>query len=97
MRTSSSSTRTYVKRDPELAEYAAPSFTAGRPFLDAVLDLTHRIFTEFRFDSDATTIATPLREVLERAAGASARISPTWRSAACARSAWPRVTSAATS
>ena len=54
----------YVKRDPELAAYAAPSFTAGRPFLDAVLDLTHRIFTEFRFDSNATTIETPLREVL---------------------------------
>jgi transglutaminase-like putative cysteine protease len=54
----------YVKRDPELAAYAAPSFTAGRPFLDAVLDLTHRIFTEFRFDSGATTIETPLSDVL---------------------------------
>lgn len=54
----------YVKLDPGLYEYALPSFPVGRPVLEAALDLTHRIYTEFTFDSTATTIATPLTEVL---------------------------------
>ena len=54
----------YVKLDPGLYEYALPSFPAGRPVLEAALDLTHRIHEEFTFDSTATTIATPLTEVL---------------------------------
>ena len=54
----------YVKLDPCLYEYALPSFPAGRPVLEAALDLTHRIYTEFAFDSTATTIATPVTEVL---------------------------------
>lgn len=49
---------------PGLARYAAPSFAAGRPLLEAVADLNHRIHTEFSFDAEATTIATPLAEVL---------------------------------
>ncbi len=53
----------YVKRDPCLHEYALPSFTPGRPILEAALDLTHRIYKEFTFDSSATTIATPVTEV----------------------------------
>ena len=48
----------------ELAAYAAPSFTAGRPVLDAALELADRIFRDFEFDSAATTIATPLSEVI---------------------------------
>jgi transglutaminase-like putative cysteine protease len=59
----------YVRRDPELAAYAAPSFPPGRPLLEATLDLTHRIFTEFLFDSYATTIDTPPLEVLEKRRG----------------------------
>jgi len=53
----------YVKRDAALAEYAALSFTAGRPLLAALLDLSHRIHTDFRYDTSATTVATPVREV----------------------------------
>jgi transglutaminase-like putative cysteine protease len=41
----------YVQRDPELAGFAAPSFPEGRPVLEAVLDLTGRIHSEFVFDS----------------------------------------------
>lgn len=55
---------TYVKRSPELAAYAAPSFAAGRPLLEAALDLTARIYTDFEYDPTATTITTPLHEVL---------------------------------
>ena len=47
-----------------LADYAAPSFPLGRPLFDAVLDLTRRIHAEFRYDPTATTIATPLSDVL---------------------------------
>ena len=54
----------HVVKSPELADFAAPSFPPGRPLLEAALDLTYRIFNEFRFDGTATTIATPLLEVL---------------------------------
>jgi transglutaminase-like putative cysteine protease len=55
----------YVKANPQLADYAAPSFTAGRPVLEAARDLTRRIHQDFRYDPKATTVATPLHEVLE--------------------------------
>jgi transglutaminase-like putative cysteine protease len=49
---------------PELLRYALPSFPPGRPIAAAALELNQRIFEEFTFDSVATTIATPLAEVL---------------------------------
>jgi transglutaminase-like putative cysteine protease len=54
----------HVSLGPDLAAYAMPSFTPGRPLLAAVLDLTGRIFEDFEFDGAATDIATPLEEVL---------------------------------
>ncbi len=48
-----------------LAEYALPSFSAGRPIFDAVLDLTARIHGDFTFDTKATTVHTPPEELLE--------------------------------
>jgi transglutaminase-like putative cysteine protease len=51
------------------AQYAAASFTAGRPFLSAVEDLSRRIFTEFHYDRRATTIGTPVDEVLSSRRG----------------------------
>lgn len=54
----------YVARNDELAEYAKPSFAPGRPILEAALDLTRRIHREFRYDAKATTLATPLADVL---------------------------------
>ncbi len=59
----------HVRLSPVIAELAHPSFAAGRPLLEAVLDLSHRIHTEFTFDVTATTIATPLEQVLERRRG----------------------------
>jgi transglutaminase-like putative cysteine protease len=59
----------YVPVDDTLAVYTAPSFSPGRPILEAVLDLTRRIHAEFRYDPTATTIATPIREVLEQRHG----------------------------
>ena len=42
----------------------ACSFAPGRPLLSAVEDLSRRIFTEFHYDRRATTIGTPVDEVL---------------------------------
>jgi transglutaminase-like putative cysteine protease len=47
------------------AAYAEPSFEAGRPLLDAANDLSRRIYEEFQYDKRATTISTPIDEVLE--------------------------------
>ncbi len=49
---------------PGLAEYAQVSFTPGRPIAGAAFDLISRIHREFTFDPVATTIATPLADVL---------------------------------
>jgi transglutaminase-like putative cysteine protease len=47
-----------------VAGYAHPSFPSGRPLLEAVADLIGRIHADFTFDPEATTVATPLRDVL---------------------------------
>jgi transglutaminase-like putative cysteine protease len=54
----------HVTCSPELEDYARISYTAGRPQLDAALELTQRIFDDFEFDDKATEISTPLEEVL---------------------------------
>lgn len=59
----------FVRRAPELADYAASSFPAERPFLEAVKDLMHRIYQDFTYDPHFTEIATPLDEVLEHKRG----------------------------
>ena len=59
----------YVSTDDRFTAYAAPSFAPGRPILAAVLDLTARIHSDFRYDPTATTIATPIKEVLEQRHG----------------------------
>jgi transglutaminase-like putative cysteine protease len=59
----------YVQRHDELSQYAAPSFFPGRPLVEAVLDLTQRIYREFQYDQRATTVSTPIREVLAHRRG----------------------------
>jgi len=54
----------HVSLFPALEAYARSSFTPARAQLDAVLDLTNRIFEDFEFDSKATDISTPLEQVL---------------------------------
>jgi transglutaminase-like putative cysteine protease len=53
----------------DLAAYAEPSFTRGRNVLHAVLDLTRRVHADFAFDPKATSVSTPLREVLAKRRG----------------------------
>ena len=52
-----------------LRAFAMPSFIRGRPIGEAAMDLTNRIHDEFTFDAEATTIATPVGEVLENKRG----------------------------
>jgi transglutaminase-like putative cysteine protease len=46
-------------------DYAVPSFPTGRPILSAVRDLTARIHRDFKYDPQATTISTPVANVME--------------------------------
>lgn len=50
-------------------ELAAEHFSYGRPILEAVRSLASAIHTDFKFNPQATSIATPLSEVLEKRAG----------------------------
>jgi transglutaminase-like putative cysteine protease len=58
-----------TRASAELAAYARQSFLPGRPLLDGVVDLTHRVHADFTFDPEATTIATPLMEVFRSRRG----------------------------
>lgn len=55
-------------RPPEITDavrdYAAPSFTPGRPLIEALGDLTHRIYCDFTYRSGSTTVSTQVHEVL---------------------------------
>ena len=53
----------------EFADYAKPSFEKERPVLDSVMDLTRRINSEFKFDLTATTVSTPVSEVIRHRRG----------------------------
>ncbi|ACI52004.1 transglutaminase domain protein [Gluconacetobacter diazotrophicus PA1 5] len=50
-------------------DYAALSFTPGRPVLAALLELNRRIYTEFRFRAGVTTLSTPIEQTLTRREG----------------------------
>ncbi|MEG6796423.1 transglutaminase family protein, partial [Pseudomonas aeruginosa] len=51
------------------AEFAADCFPPGRPLLVAAAAMMEKIFREFALDAQATQVATPLDEVLERRRG----------------------------
>jgi transglutaminase-like putative cysteine protease len=59
----------YVPISAAVAMYAAPSFPAGRPILEGANDLTKRIYRDFKYDQTATTVSTPVEEVLRRKRG----------------------------
>ncbi|TXH28821.1 MAG: transglutaminase family protein [Elusimicrobia bacterium] len=58
-----------VRVKHEFAHYARDCFTPQRPLLDAARELTRRIFEEFEFDPEATTVATPVLKVLAEKRG----------------------------
>ena len=59
----------FIRFDTELADFARDCFAPCTPLLRASANLMSKIFSEFRFDSSATQIATPLAEVLEKRHG----------------------------
>ena len=58
-----------VRASVELADYAVQSFPAGTPLVTGARELTRRIFSDFKYDPKATTVATPLEEVWEKRQG----------------------------
>jgi transglutaminase-like putative cysteine protease len=58
-----------IRASFEFADYALASFSPHTPVLVGAADLTRRIFKDFKFDSRATTVATPLEEVWETRRG----------------------------
>ena len=59
----------HIRSNELTARYAKTSFTPGRPIAEAALDLTKRIFEDFEFDPDATTVSTPVEEVFQKRSG----------------------------
>ena len=59
----------HVRIKHELADYAADCFPPGTPVLVGTQALMAKIFREFKFDPEATTVATPVLEVLEKKRG----------------------------
>ena len=59
----------HVETWREIHDYAAKSFPRNRPMLEAALDVAKRIHRDFAFDKKATSVATPLRQVLKQRRG----------------------------
>jgi transglutaminase-like putative cysteine protease len=59
----------HVERSQELADYAVKSFTARRAILESATDLARRIHRDFKFDRTATSVSTPLKQVLKQKSG----------------------------
>jgi transglutaminase-like putative cysteine protease len=53
----------YATGNDDVHDYAAQSFTPGRPILDAAMDLTERIYREFEYRGGVSDVSTPVREV----------------------------------
>jgi transglutaminase-like putative cysteine protease len=58
-----------IRPSLQLASYASKSFAPGRPFVEALLDLTGRIHSDFRFDAKATNVRTSTEEVFRNRCG----------------------------
>ena len=54
----------FVAWNHAIREYALPSFPAGRPILEAVMDLTARIFNDFEYQGGVSDVSTPVDDVL---------------------------------
>jgi transglutaminase-like putative cysteine protease len=57
-----------VSLDPEIRDYVRESFPAGRPILDAAIELIHRLKADITYEIGATTVTTtpPMSFALRR-------------------------------
>jgi len=58
-----------VPRQNEFALYARPSFAPGRSLLAASLDLMHRMYADFSYESQSTEVNTPALQALTQRKG----------------------------
>ncbi|WP_372755142.1 transglutaminase N-terminal domain-containing protein [Mariniflexile sp.] len=58
-----------AKISDEIKNYAEKSFKPNRSIFEASYELMQRIYTEFDFDSEFSTIATPIQEVIKEKKG----------------------------
>ncbi|MBT3070139.1 transglutaminase family protein [Rhodomicrobium sp. Az07] len=54
----------FIRPSRDIHKFARASFVEGRPMLEAVQDLTARIYRDFKYESGATDAATSVEEVL---------------------------------
>jgi len=59
----------YVPAVTDLGSYARDTFEPGRPLIEAAKELNHRVYTEFKYDTKATSIDMPLADVLRNRRG----------------------------
>src|SRR5262245_44108436 len=59
----------YVRWTQAVTDYAAQSFTPGRPLLAAAMDLSRRIHEDFEYRPGVTGVATPVASVFEQRSG----------------------------
>lgn len=59
----------FVQWDEEIADFARACFDDNLPLFEAVRAFCNKIYTEFTFTSDATTVYTPLKTVLKEKKG----------------------------
>ena len=59
----------YVPVSSDLAAYAGEVLGTNRPLMDAVLDLSHRIHEDFKYEPLSTSIDVPLADVLRNRHG----------------------------
>jgi transglutaminase-like putative cysteine protease len=58
-----------VRLNQEFAAYALESFKTGRPMRESLIELTARIYADFRFDSKVTNVRTQPEEVFRKRQG----------------------------
>ena len=59
----------FIEFSNEVRDYTSASFEPGRPILQSVEDLMHRIYQEFDYVPGFSTLATPLYDVLKHRKG----------------------------
>ena len=58
-----------VPLHPPATQYAAESFVAGRPVVEAAAELMTRIRDDFKYDPKATAVSTPLSDAFDKRGG----------------------------
>jgi transglutaminase-like putative cysteine protease len=59
----------YVPLVKSVADYARPTFAPGRPLVESLRELKHRIHNEFVYKPASTSIEVPLQELMEKRHG----------------------------